>query len=73
MAIAMLSRKSALVGTVRLLSQEVGKCGTGLAHAAIGIHEKRLAGMNLPNQDPQYQDRSPQAPHENIMDKKSNL
>lgn len=53
------------------LAKEVGKRRTSLADPAIGVHKERLAGMYLPNQDPQYQDRSPQAPHKIIMGKKS--
>ncbi len=64
MAIAMLSRNTAFVGTVRFMAQKVGKRRAGLADAAIRIHKERLAGIDLPDQDAQYQDRSPQATHE---------
>lgn len=57
MAISVLRGEPFVSGRALRLRQEVGKRWTGLADAAVGIHEERLAGMNMPDQNPKYQGR----------------
>lgn len=69
MAISVLCGEPFVSGRALRLRQEVGKRWTGPADTAVGIHEERLAGMDLPDQDPHYQDHRPQAPHRFIIGK----